>query len=244
MKDFDIMKEKGDALMPNNEQTLVRLKVGNLSDIGKDENTNQPTPEVEGGSILFGIYDDATSTPGTTVTKGKILFDLPDGSQRIVMSTDAEFAEKAAVADSAIVASSASALALDNAIDGVIFNGTSGITHYTTCSTAANQAAKTASCDGFTLITGARVIVKYAITNTADNPTLNISNTGARAIYHRGSPINPDYLAAGEVHEYVYDGTYWNYVGTIAENVIITIDDNTKTLFITSPVTNGDGVSY
>ena len=194
--------------MPDNEQTLVRLKVGNLSDIGKDENTNKPTPEVEGGSILFGIYDDAASTPGKTITKGKILFDLPDGSQRIVMSTDAEFAEKAATADNAITASTASALALDNAIDGVTFNGTSSITHYATCNTVASQVEKTASCDGFILTPGARIIIKYATTNTASSPTLNVNNTGAKAIYHRGSPINPDYLAAGEVHEYVYDGAY------------------------------------
>ena len=52
------------------------------------------------------------------------------------------------------------------------------------------------------------------------------------------------YLVAGEVHQYVYDGTYWVYVGTIADNVLIYVDEPRETLFITTSLSSGDGVRY
>lgn len=229
--------------MPNNSETLVRLKVGNLSDIGKDENTNAPIPEVEGGSILFGIYDDTSQTP--TVTKGKILFDLPDGSQRIVMSTDAEYAQSANRANWANSASEANSLSGTFNIDGIRTDGTSNVIHYGVSSTAAATAIKTVDVgSNFILGVGSRVTVKYTVTNTADNPSLKVGTSDAKAIYYQGNPIDKKYLVAGEVHQYVYDGTYWLYVGTIADNVLIYVDEARETLFITTSLSSGDGVRY
>ena len=59
-----------------------------------------------------------------------------------------------------------------------------------------------------------------------------------------GNPIDKKYLVAGEVHQYVYDGTYWVYVGTIADNVLIYVDEARETLFITTSLSSGDGVRY
>lgn len=100
-------------------------------------------------------------------------------------------------------------------IDGVNFNGTADITHFATCATAAGTAAKTVDVTGFNLVSGARVTVKFTVTNTAANPTLNVSGTGAKAIKYRGSAISTGYLAANRVYEFIYDGTDFLFLGDI-----------------------------
>lgn len=100
-------------------------------------------------------------------------------------------------------------------IDGVNFDGTADITHYGTCSTAAGTAAKTVAVTGFNLVTGARVTVKFTVTNTAASPTLNVNGTGAKAIKYRDSTISTGYLAANRVYEFVYDGTDYLFMGDI-----------------------------
>ena len=100
-------------------------------------------------------------------------------------------------------------------IDGVGFNGTTDITHFATCATAAAAQAKTVSVTGFNLVTGARVTIKFTVTNTAANPTLNVNGTGAKAIKYRGAAINTGYLAANRVYEFVYDGTDYLFMGDI-----------------------------
>ena len=100
-------------------------------------------------------------------------------------------------------------------IDGISFDGTANISHFGTCSTAAATAAKVVSCTGFTLGTGARIIVQFTVTNSAASPTLNVNNTGAKAITYRNSAISAGYLAANRVYEFVYDGTNYELVGDI-----------------------------
>ena len=115
-------------------------------------------------------------------------------------------------------AASATKLATARTIDGVSFDGSTNRHHYGTCSTAAATAAKTVSCSGFTLATGARIIVKFTVTNTASNPTLNVNSTGAKSIYYRGSAISAGYLAANRTYEFVYNGTQYELIGDIDTN--------------------------
>ncbi len=110
---------------------------------------------------------------------------------------------------------SATKLSTARAIDGVNFDGSAAITHYGTCSTAAATAAKTVACTSYTLVTGSRIIVKFTVTNTAANPTLNVNSTGAKAIQYRGAAITAGYLAANRTYEFVYDGTNYQLVGDI-----------------------------
>lgn len=84
---------------------------------------------------------------------------------------------------------------------------------YNTCSTAAGTAAKTVSAGTFSLETGAMVVVKFTTANTAANPTLNVSSTGAKAIYYNGEAISKDYLKANKVYQFIYNGTQWDLVG-------------------------------
>lgn len=112
-------------------------------------------------------------------------------------------------------AGSATKLATSRTIDGVAFNGTASITHYAECSTAAATAAKEVSLTGFSLVTGAKIMVKFTATNTAASPTLNVNGTGAKAVMYRGAAISAGCLAANRVYEFVYDGTDWELVGDI-----------------------------
>lgn len=92
-------------------------------------------------------------------------------------------------------------------------------TIYTTCTTAADTAAKVASIQGdstFYLRTGAMITVKYTNTNTASNPTLNVNGTGAKSIWYNQAVVTTGSLnTAGRANTYItymYDGTYWVFV--------------------------------
>ena len=115
-------------------------------------------------------------------------------------------------------AGTATKLATARTIDGVSFNGSAAITHYGTCSTAAGTAAKTVACAGFVKVTGARICVKFAVTNTASSPTLNVNSTGAAPIYYRGSAINPGFLGKDRVYQFIFLADHYELVGDINTN--------------------------
>ena len=118
-------------------------------------------------------------------------------------------------------AGTATKLQTARAIDGVLFDGSAARHHYGTCSTAAATAAKTCSISGFSLVTGARVTVRFSYANTAANPTLNVSSTGAKAIRYRNSPIPAGYIRQYTVLELVYSGRYWYVVGELTVPVLL-----------------------
>lgn len=100
-------------------------------------------------------------------------------------------------------------------------NGTEypiGSSLYGTCSSSADATAKVASVTGFdTLMTGVEVRVKMTNANTAANPTLNISSTGAKAIKIFGSTAVGNTVGTswnpGEIVSFTYDGTNWVITG-------------------------------
>jgi len=100
-------------------------------------------------------------------------------------------------------------------INGIIVDGTSNRANYGTCSTDAATEAKTVSCYGFGLIYGSEISVKFLVTNTAENPTLNVSGTGAKPIYYRGSAIPARYLAENRTYIFRYNGVQWELVGDV-----------------------------
>lgn len=104
---------------------------------------------------------------------------------------------------------------------------------FAVCNTAAGTAAKTVSYPGFVLQTGARIAIKFGATNSVANPTLNVNGTGAKAIQYRGAAIPAGYLATNRVYEFVYDGTYYQFIGDI------NTDTNTQLR-----VYRQDGTSY
>ncbi len=101
----------------------------------------------------------------------------------------------------------------DQTVDGMVLDGDP--VHYAVCSTAAAAAAKTAALSGFKLVTGAWAAIKFTVTNTAANPTLNINGTGAKAVRYRSTAVSAGALAANRIYLMVYDGTYWQIIGDL-----------------------------
>lgn len=88
--------------------------------------------------------------------------------------------------------------------------------HYGTCSTAAGTAAKVVTCAGFTLVTGAKIAVKFSNGNTYNGQiTLNVNGTGAKNVYDYGEFYDGYSRCAWDANQtmiFVYDGTRWNLV--------------------------------
>lgn len=120
-------------------------------------------------------------------------------------------------------AASASKWSSPRSINGMSIDGTANRTNYGICSTSASTAAKTVTCNGFGLLTGAEITVKFMYTNTASNPTLNVNSLGAKPIYYRGSAISASYLGANRTYTFRYNGAQWDFVGDINVNT----DSNT-----------------
>ena len=100
-------------------------------------------------------------------------------------------------------------------IDGISFNGSSSINHFTECTTESENANKTVECSNFILEKGSRITVLFAITNIANNPTLNVNSTGNIPIYYRGYPIPAEVLQANSTYDLVYNGNYWLIIGSV-----------------------------
>lgn len=210
--------------------TKAQVGLGNVPNVA----TNNQTPTYTAATSLTAL----TSGEKLSVAFGKLAKAVSDlishlsntgnphsvtaaqvGLGNVDNTADANKSVKSAT--SATSATKAAQLTTARAIDGVSFNGTADITHFGTCSTAAATAAKTVALTGFTLVTGARIAVKFTITNTAAKPTLNVNSTGAKAIMYRGANITAGYLAANRVYEFVYDGTDWELVGDINTNISV-----------------------
>ena len=78
---------------------------------------------------------------------------------------------------------------------------------YYVCDTDADVAAKTITATGYVLGTGGNIRIKMTNANTADAVTLNINNTGAKALFYNGTQASStNSWEAGEVIEAYYDG--------------------------------------
>lgn len=121
-------------------------------------------------------------------------------------------------------------------IDGVMteFNikGSGGsANYYGTCTGQASNQIKTvtiSSDQGFELKTGVLIFVKFDANNTysatASNPVkLNVNSTGAKQIY-AANTATPTGTAttyfgrANYINQYIYNGTYWVWNGSSADN--------------------------
>ena len=167
------------------------------------ESSDDSTPKLS----LYGAYADET-----VILNGIA-----------IPTNDSEAANKVYV-DSTLAsgnAGSATKLATARYIDGVKFDGSANVTRYATCSTAAATAAKTASVTSgtFSLITGARVTVRFTYANTASSPTLNVGETGAKPIYwHNVAIPSTQYWSAYSTLDFVYTGNAWELVGIAKDN--------------------------
>lgn len=114
---------------------------------------------------------------------------------------------------SSVTSTSTNLAATPSAVRTAYHNGA----WYATCATAAATVAKVGTCADFSdaggLVAGAHVTVKFTNANTAASPTLNINSTGAVPIYINGAAATSGAWKAGDVKEFVYDGTNWVMTG-------------------------------
>ena len=94
---------------------------------------------------------------------------------------------------------------------------------YAVCTTSGSTVAKTVSITNFKLVTGVRVFIKFTYAHdSTTKATLNVNNTGAKSIRYKGygvfkgynggnnsSKQYPNTWEAGEIVEFIYDGTEW-----------------------------------
>ena len=112
-------------------------------------------------------------------------------------------------------AATADKLKTARVINGMYFDGNADRTNYAVCGTAGATAEKTVTCAGFTPSLGAEIVVYFQNANTAENPTLNVSGTGAKPIYYHGKAIPASYLKANGVYTFRYNGAVYYLVGDI-----------------------------
>lgn len=212
----------------------------------KNEANSTAGTYIEVGYDANGNVYTAAPTPATADNSTKIATTAYVNTKLGGYSTTSHTHNYAGSASAGGAATSANKLATGKAIDGVTFDGSAAIVHYGTCSTAAATAAKTVACTSFTLVTGSRIVVKFTVTNTAANPTLNVNSTGAKAIQYRGAAISAGYLAANRTYEFVYDGTNYQLVGDIDTNTTNSAgaDNSTAKLFLVGTTAQSTGTSY
>lgn len=82
-----------------------------------------------------------------------------------------------------------------------------------------------------TLYPGLRITIKFLYPNTADNPKIEIDETGSKKVHYNGQRIESGvdkYLLAG-ICDFIYDGAQWNLVGnhkniSLIDTVLTIID--------------------
>ena len=104
-------------------------------------------------------------------------------------------------------------------VDGVASSEKNMMPLVGTCSTSATTAAKVVECSAFAALeTGAsiRVIFTNGSNTTSGAVTLNVNGTGAKTVENPGLSTTPAYLwRAGDVVDFVYDGTNWVIVARL-----------------------------
>lgn len=86
---------------------------------------------------------------------------------------------------------------------------------YGTCTTSSATIQKDVVCEGFTLTKGAIIGIRFATPNTADTPTLNINNTGAKNInLTNGAPSasNPLKWTPPAMLYFMYTGGTYQFI--------------------------------
>ena len=97
---------------------------------------------------------------------------------------------------------------------------------YGVSSNNANSAVRSSSISGFKLKKGGIVAIKFTTDIDITNSSLNISSTGSKPIYYRGSALPRGTVNAGDTVTFIYDGTYYHII-SIDKNDIVDISDGT-----------------
>lgn len=171
----------------------------------------------DGTAAWSGKFFGENTVDGTTTRTAVLLAN--SGSNGLFVGTNASTNDKyiATFQKATTAASGASEgnAAMQIRADGSVCIGVFAAT----CSTAIGTAAKTATINGYTLVSGRVVRITFSNGNSVTAPTLNISSTGAKTIRQaNNTALTSTTIAAGDVVDLQYDGTYYKIVG-INQNI-------------------------
>lgn len=110
-------------------------------------------------------------------------------------------------------------LAKAQAIDGLLFDGSRDVSRFALCNTKQDEANKDCRIPGFQLVNGAFVLILFSYGNTAENLTLNVSNTGKY-------PIVGDFTATSiSLQLFVFYYNNWYVLGSTSQVVDMDIKE-------------------
>ena len=81
------------------------------------------------------------------------------------------------------------------------------------------RVALTANIANFTLVSGTYVSV--LVGDVSANATLNVNDTGAKAIFYNNAAISSDVLTANHIYTFIYDGNHWIVMGDLTQKNIL-----------------------
>ena len=88
---------------------------------------------------------------------------------------------------------------------------------YAICATAGATADKEVTINRFTPTIGGVFSVMFQNAFSASDPTLNVSNTGAKDLMLFGSALPAAFVPAGTILTLTYDGTNYNVIGRLTD---------------------------
>lgn len=99
------------------------------------------------------------------------------------------------------------------------------LTTYAVCSTTASTATKEVSTSGdFVMTSGSLIMVKFTNTNTANVNNIKLkvnSNIAADIRFQNAVLSSASKLAANSTYIFMYDGTYWQILSGISNDVVV-----------------------
>ena len=223
-----------DGAEPNvNAYTSVRAEMKNSDGLSYTERINAPNPQsyikfeagnniefdlsgmtgtAEGGAVLtISSPTDETRVPTTRKVNGHAL-----SSDVTITKSDLGLGNVDNTADANKSVATAAALKTPRTIDGIAFDGSANVVRLGTCATPSATALKVVTLNGYSLVTGAIIYVKFNSPNTVTSAAslqLNVNNTGAHNIKNRNGTDLGDTAVLKDIAGFIYDGTNYRYIG-------------------------------
>lgn len=100
---------------------------------------------------------------------------------------------------------------------------------YGECTTDVGTTIKVVELIGNTkwaLQPGSLAFVKFTNGSTAESPTLNVNDTGAKAIHYKRGEVPPELISPGDIATLLYDGSHYNLI-SIDTSPKVTYSDET-----------------
>lgn len=166
-------------------------------------------PETDASVVLYGDSNVETAIENVNTEIASLEGSINTINSDITSLESSLASTNEAVSKKAdITGNIASASTLSNyfTVDGQKTNGTGSINHYGVSSTSSSTSTKLVSLNNWTLVTGARITVKFNNAHSGTAISLNVNSTGAKsALKYDGTALTS--IKAGSVYTFVYDGS-------------------------------------